>query len=69
MLMDYVVVKPGEEDVELTDNDKEMDRRAKEAVRAAIKKAKFLNQPIAKYDKKLKKVYIKYSNGRKEYRQ
>lgn len=51
----------------LTENDKEMDRRASEAVRAAIEKAKFLGQPIARYDSASKKAYLEYADGEKRY--
>lgn len=51
----------------LTSNDKEMDARAKEAVRVAIDKAKFCKKPVACYDTKSKKAYLKYANGEIKY--
>lgn len=50
-----------------TDSDKEMDKRAKSAVKAAVKKAKICNYPIASYDKNNNKPYIEYPDGRREY--
>lgn len=44
-----------------------MDKRAKQAVRAAIEKAKFCKKPIAMYDKVLKKAYIQYADGVRKY--
>ncbi len=51
----------------ISPNDIEMDKRAKQAVRAAIEKAKFCKKPIAMYDKVLKKAYIQYADGVKKY--
>lgn len=48
-------------------SDKEMDRRATYAVKAAISKAKVCNRPIAKYDDVKKKAYLEYVDGRREY--
>lgn len=46
-----------------------MDRRAKEAARAAIEKAKFLGNPVAYYDDEKKKAYLEYANGERKYAQ
>ena len=51
----------------LSENDKEMDRRASAAVDLAIKKAKNCGAPIGRYDKQLKKAYLEYADGRREY--
>lgn len=50
-----------------TSDDKEMDARARTAVKAVIKKAKVCKTPIAKYDNKAKKPYLEYSDGKKVY--
>lgn len=47
----------------ISDNDAEMDYRAKAAVNAAVKKAKICNKPIAVYDINSKKVYMEYADG------
>lgn len=44
-----------------------MDRRAVEAVKAAINKAKICKKPIAGYDKEKKAAYIEYANGDRKY--
>ena len=44
-----------------------MDRRAVEAVKAAINKAKICKKPIAGYDKEKKVAYIEYANGDRQY--
>ena len=51
----------------LTKDDKDMDARAREAVRAAIEKAKFCKKPIAKYDVKTKRAYLEYPSGARRY--
>ena len=45
------VVSPNDVNKVITENDAEMDRRAREAVKSAINRAKICNKPIAKYDK------------------
>ena len=50
----------------ITDNDREMDRRAKAAVKNAIEKAKICGKPITVYDKKSGQVAIIYADGSKE---
>jgi hypothetical protein len=47
--------------------DRDMDNRAKAAVRSAIRKAQVCQQPVAKYDAKRKKAYIINADGVKEY--
>ena len=61
------VVSCEEEKNTLTASDNEMDRRATEAVKAAINKAKICKKPIAGYDKKRKAAYIEYANGERKY--
>ena len=51
----------------ISHNDIEMDKRAQQAVRAAIEKAKFCKKPVALYDKVKKKAYIQYADGVKKY--
>jgi len=51
----------------ITDSDIEMDKRAKQAVKAAVSKAEICNKPVAKYDKIHKKAYLAYPDGRREY--
>lgn len=65
----YVVriVPPSKKDSLLSENDKEMDRRAEAAVQAAIDRAKICKKPIAKYDTITHKAYIEYPDGHKEY--
>lgn len=51
----------------LSQEDKDMDIRAKEAVRAAIAKAKVCKKPIARYDLKAKRAYIEDAKGNIKY--
>ena len=51
----------------LTVSDNEMDKRAVEAVKAAINKAKICKKPIAGYDKEKKLAYVEYANGERKY--
>ena len=51
----------------LTEKDREMDRRAKEAVAAAIHKAKVKGKPLAKFDKEAVKAFLEYNDGHREY--
>lgn len=51
----------------ISENDAEMDIRAKEAVRSAINRARTCKKPIAKYDRKTKKAYIETADGVKMY--
>ncbi|MBQ9989697.1 MAG: hypothetical protein IJP31_01955 [Lachnospiraceae bacterium] len=61
-----VVAEP-EHDKFISSNDKEMDARAVEAVKAAISKAKFCQKPIVRYDIQTKKVYVEYADGDRKY--
>lgn len=47
----------------ISENDAEMDKRAKAAVAMAKQQAKVCNKPIAMYDKKQKKPYMVNSVG------
>jgi len=51
----------------ISENDAEMDKRAVEAVKAAIAKAKICGKPIARYDADKKKAYIEYADGGRKY--
>lgn len=51
----------------LTEKDKEMDRRAEEAVAAAVYKARVLSKPVAHFDKEAVKAFLEYSDGHREY--
>ena len=51
----------------ISKRDKQMDIRAREAVKSAIKKAKVCHAPIAKYDLQTKKAYIESADGVKTY--
>ena len=47
--------------------DKDMDIRAKEAVKAALEKAKVCKKPIARYDIETKRAYIEDAEGNRRY--
>ena len=51
----------------ISSSDKEMDMRAKEAVEAAIKKAKICGKPVARYDAVNNTAYIETSDGERKY--
>lgn len=61
-----VVSREEEKDI-LTASDIEMDKRAVEAVNAAIHRAKVCKKPIAGYDEEKKKAYVEYANGERKY--
>lgn len=61
------VISRQEEKEILSVSDSEMDRRAVEAVKAAINKAKICKKTIAGYDKEKKAAYIEYANGDRKY--
>ena len=61
------VVSQEEEKSTLTVSDNEMDKRAVEAVKAAINKAKICKKPIAGYDKEKQLAYVEYANGERKY--
>ena len=63
----FKIIENDAMDDTLTSNDKEMDARAKQAVHVAIDKAKFCKKPVACYDTKNKKAYLKYANGEIKY--
>lgn len=63
----YKVIKTDNPRKYISEGDAEMDRRAIAAVNAAIEKAKVCGKPIARYDKELKRAYLEYSDGRREY--
>ena len=50
----------------ISSNDLDMDVRVVSSVSMAIKKAKILGAPIARYNKESKKAYLEYADGRKE---
>lgn len=50
-----------------TDDDKDMDNRAKTAVHAAIKRSEVCNTPIAKYDNERRLPYLEYPDGSRVY--
>lgn len=62
-----IKVIPREDEKTLTVSDNEMDRRAVEAVKAAINKARICKKPIAGYDKEQGVAYIEYANGKRKY--
>lgn len=51
----------------ISENDSEMDIRAKCAVRSAIEKAEICKKPVARYDTVLKKAYLEFANGERKY--
>ena len=51
----------------LSQEDKDMDIRAKEAVKAALEKAKVCKKPIARYDVEAKRAYIEDAEGNRRY--
>ena len=51
----------------ISQNEAEMDNRAREAVKSAIHKAKTCRKPIARYDRITKKAYIETEDGRRVY--
>ncbi len=61
------VISREEERNAITASDNEMDKRAVEAVKAAINKAKICKKPIAGYDKEKKAAYVEYANGDRKY--
>ena len=61
------VISSDEEPYTPTQEDEDMDARARQAVKVAIEKAQFLKKPIAKYDKVNKRAYLEYPDGTVEY--
>lgn len=73
--MDNKKIKVGNHTVKVVDSnesnvspeDKAMDKRVTAAVRSAINKANVCDKPIAKYDLRSKKAFVKQTNGEKKY--
>lgn len=61
------VVSPENAAAAISPSDAEMDYRAREAVKAAIHKAKVCKKTIAKYDVVTKRAYIETADGEKIY--
>lgn len=61
--MTIKVIDSQEKDAFLTQDDKDMDIRAIEAVRAALNKAKICGKPIAHYDTVTHRAYIENADG------
>lgn len=57
------VVPVSKHDGYITERDAEMDARARQAVKAAVSKAKFCKKPVAGYDVERKKAYLQYPDG------
>lgn len=51
----------------ISQNDAEMDMRAREAVKSAINRAKTCKKPVARYDRIKQKAYIETADGEKIY--
>lgn len=62
-----VVTPENSDDSVFTPEDKDMDKRISEAVKSAIKRATVCKAPVAKYDKRKKKVYVITATGEKKY--
>ncbi len=60
------VVPNSEKNSYISSEDIEMDKRASEAVQAAVRKAVVCKTPIAKYDKASGQSYLEYSDGQKK---
>ncbi len=65
--MDVKVIDNAEKQDNLSQEDKDMDIRAKEAVKAALEKAKVCKKPIARYDIETKRAYIEDAEGNRRY--
>ena len=61
------VIDNTEKQETLSQEDKDMDIRAKEAVKAALEKAKVCKKPIARYDIETKRAYIEDVEGNRRY--
>ena len=61
------VIDNTEKQETLSQEDKDMDIRAKEAVKAALEKAKVCKKPIARYDTETKRAYIEDAEGNRRY--
>lgn len=62
-----IVAGRGSKNIGLSESDREMDKRAKASVKAAIKKAQICNKPVARYDKEKHKAYLEYVGGERKY--
>ena len=65
--MTVKVIDNAEKQDNLSQEDKDMDIRAKEAVKAALAKAKVCKKPIARYDIEAKRAYIEDAEGNRRY--
>lgn len=65
--LEIKVVTENDIDSNISSSDKEMDIRAREAVEAAIKKARICGKPVAGYDLVNKSAYIETSDGVRKY--
>lgn len=61
------VFSPENAQSELTEAEVGMDYRAKEAVKAAINRAKVCKKPIARYDAESRKAYLQTADNKKIY--
>lgn len=61
--MSVTVFNNSEKEAFLSQEDIDMDIRAREAVRAALDKAKVCGKPIARYDTITKRAFIEYADG------
>ena len=61
------VIDNTEKQETLSQEGKDMDIRAKEAVKAALEKAKVCKKPIARYDIEAKRAYIEDAEGNRRY--
>ena len=61
------VVSAGSPTVMFSQNDAEMDQRAREAVKSAIHRAKTCKKPIARYDRVSQRAYLETVDGRRIY--
>lgn len=52
---------------DISQSDAEMDTRVREAVQAAIHKAKICKKPIAGYDRIIQRAYIETADGKRQY--
>lgn len=65
--MSVKIIDNSEKQATLSQEDKDMDIRAKEAVKAALEKAKICRKPIARYDIEAKRAYIEDADGNRRY--
>ena len=65
--MTVKVIDNSEKQDNISQEDKDMDIRAKEAVKAALEKAKVCKKPIAHYDIETKRAYIEDAEGNRRY--